>query len=130
MWIVGSGFLTYRSVLPRIEAGLSFQQYIIVWGVITVFIFFTMSNIKKVSLKGSKLHVSNFLRSEEIEASNIIAINGSQFLNPKLIWFTLKEKSGFGNKIIFIPQFRNTPGLSKHPMIQELIDEFKIENNK
>ncbi len=88
-----------------------------------------MSNIKKVSLKGSKLYVSNFLRSEEIDISNITSINGSQFLSPKLVWFILKEKSGFGNKIIFIPQFRNTPQ-SKHPLIQELIDEFKIGNLK
>ena len=98
IWIVFFGCLTYKAVVLKMGEGSSYHHYIVVWGVIALFILFTVSNIKKVLLKKDKLIVSNFFRSEEINLSNIKGINGTTYLSPKLIWFTLKKRSTFGVK--------------------------------
>ena len=98
----------------------------IVWAVFSLFIFFSCGNVKKVTMQGRKLHVSNYFRTEEIDADDIASVDGSTFLSPRLVWFTLKKPCSFGTKITFIPAIRKVRGIGKHPLVQELTDELKL----
>lgn len=126
LWFAGFGY-GVREVLfiePAYDA--RWLQYFAIWLGISVFMYFTTGTIKRVAIDGDKLIVSNFLKSEEIEITNIKSIDGSTFLSPKLVWFTLKEKSVFGSRITFLPKRRMQSGFGKHPIVQELTQELKL----
>ncbi|SHO48324.1 hypothetical protein [Desulfopila aestuarii] len=125
LWIVGFGAGTHKVLLagpddPR------WSQYMIVWAALSIFIFFSCGNVKKVTLQGRKLQISNFLRTEEIDVDDIESVDGSTFLSPRLVWFTLKTPCSFGRKITFIPALRKVRGIGKHPLVQELAEELKL----
>lgn len=102
-------------------------QYFATWLLFTGFIYFATGSIKKVTLTGKELVVSNFIRSEVIAVSEVDSVDGSTFLSPKLVWFNLKNPSPFGSrKISFIPAHRMTAGIGKHPLVIELTKEFDL----
>lgn len=125
LWIVGFGAGTHEVLLAGPD-NPRWNQYMIVWALFALFIFFSCGNVKKVTMKGRKIQISNFLRSEEIDANDIDSVDGSTFLSPKLVWFTLKKPCTFGTKIAFIPALRKTRGIGKHPLVQELTEELQL----
>ena len=125
IWIVGFGRST-QAVLLAGPADPKWLPYMGVWVMISLFIFFSSGNVKKVSLGGGKIQVSNFLRTVEIDVSEIESIDGSSYLSPRLLWFNLKTKSAFGTKISFLPVFRPSKGIGKHPLIHELAKELDL----
>ena len=96
------------------------------WLAITLFIFFSCGHVKKVTLHGTTLKISNFLTTIEIDVSDVLAVDGSTFLSPRLVWLQLKTPCAFGSKITFIPAHRKARGIGKHPLVQDLAREFKL----
>lgn len=125
VWIGGFGLGT-REVLLAGPNDPRWIQYFVVWILFALFIFFTTAKIKKVSLEGKHLLVSNFFKTEKIHIADIQSVDGSSYLSPKLVWFTLKKKSAFGEKITFIPQRRMSAGIGKHPLVRELTEKFDL----
>ena len=125
LWVVGFGLGTQEVLLAGPEDP-RWLKYVAIWAAITTFIFFSTGNVKKVSLLEGKVLVSNFLRTEEIAVSDIESIDGSSYLSPRLIWFNLKRDSRFGSKITFIPAFRKSKGIGKHPLLHELVKELDL----
>ena len=126
LWTGGFGLGT-REVLLSGPADPRWLQYLAVWVLVALFILFATANIKKVSLGNKQLVVSNFIRRETIDIARVEAVDGSSYLSPKLVWFTLKEPSTFGSRITFIPRRRLAPGIGKHPLVPELRKEFGLE---
>lgn len=125
LWFGGFGY-GVRNVIFSGIYDTRWLQYSGVWLVVSVFIFFTTGSIKKVAIDGDFLWVSNFIKADKIPLSDISAVDGSTFLSPRLVWFTLKEKSIFGKRITFLPKHRMSSGFGKHPIVHELIDELKL----
>lgn len=127
-WILGFAAGT-REVLfidPQFDA--RWIQYALAWLLITLFIFFATGSIKTVTLNREKkqLTVSNYLKSEIIDCDDVIAVDGSSLLSPKLVWITLKKSTTFGNKISFLPAHRPARSIGKHPLVMELREEFNV----
>jgi hypothetical protein len=51
IWIVFFGGLTYKAVVLKMGEGSSYHHYIVVWGVIALFILFTVSILRRFYLK-------------------------------------------------------------------------------
>lgn len=125
LWLVGfaagtNGILLAGPAEPR------WGQYLIIWIVIALCIFFSCGHVKKVTLKGKKLQISNFLKTVEIDVADIASVDGSSFLSPRLVWFQLRTPCAFGSKITFLPAHRKARGIGKHPLVQELARELNI----
>ena len=126
LWFIGFGYGARDVVFSPEAFDAGWVQYTVIWLGVTIFIYFSTGGIKKVQLDGQKLIVSNFLRSEHIDISQITGVDGSSFLSPRLVWFVLEEKSSFGSRISFLPKHRMVKGLGKHPIVAELKEELKI----
>lgn len=126
LWIAGFGIGT-SDILLAGPQDPKWIQYMGVWVIIAVFIFFSTGDIKKVWMDENNIYVSNFSKTETIPLSNITQVNGSLFLSPKLVWFIVDPPSGFGEKITFIPKFRKTAGFSKHPLVEDLSKQLNIK---
>jgi hypothetical protein len=74
---------------------------------------------KSVYLKGNSLLVSNYLKTIDIPFAGIETVEASSFWGrqPQTITLTLKTKSAFGNKIIYVPRGL---GLHAKPFADEL----------
>lgn len=129
IWVVGFGLGAREVIFFSPEHDLRWTQYVVTWGAIAVFIFFATGSIKTVTLDRKKkvLVVSNFFKTHNISFENIEDIDGSSFLSPKLVWFTLKTPSEFGRKINFLPAVRPQRSIGKHPMVIDLRKEFTMD---
>jgi hypothetical protein len=129
IWIVGFGAGTAKILFLSQDYDLRWTQYASTWVAIALFIFFATGSVKEVVMdrKRKKFVVGNFLKSIDIDFSEIEDIDGSSLLSPKLVWFTLKNSSEFGSKISFMPATRPTRGIGKHPMVMELRKEFTLD---
>ena len=125
IWIIGFGLGTHEILLDGPD-NPKWLQYIVIWASFAVFIFFSTGTVKKVSMGKKTIQVSNFLRTEEIDISEIEAIDGATYLSPRLVWFKLKSPSSFGTKITFIPAIRKAKGIGKHPLVFELTKELDL----
>jgi len=128
IWIFGFGTGT-RDVLfinPQFDA--KWLQYAATWLIVGLFIYLATGSIKIVSLdrENNRITVSNFIKTEVIGRDEIIAIDGSSLLSPKLVWFLLKKDSSFGRRITFMPAHKPSRPIGKHPLVSELRREFKL----
>ncbi len=130
IWIVGFGIGAREVIFFSAEYDLRWTQYAVTWGAISVFIFFATGSIKTVIMDKKKkiLVVSNYFTTHEISFDEVEDIDGSSLLSPKLIWFILKDPSGFGQKINFLPAVRPQRSIGKHPMVIDLRKDFKLDN--
>jgi hypothetical protein len=126
LWFGGFGFGVRKLIFFPEAYDARWMQYMAVWLGITIFMFFTTGDVKKVYIDGKKLIVSNFYSRAEIDIEQIIAVDGTSFLSPKLVWFTLKEPSSYGKKITFLPKHRMGSGLGKHPLVEDLKKELGL----
>jgi hypothetical protein len=94
------------------------------WSIVSVYFYCTLIRLKKVTISGSKLIVSNYRKEISIDLSDIDSAGGSVFLNPEMVWINLKKETEFGKRIIFAPKQRSTfsicTGLTKHPLVAKL----------
>ncbi|MGY3265537.1 hypothetical protein [Lysobacter sp. HA35] len=117
LWIVifGSGTLTLL-VKRSPEAPIFLSLFTIGSAVI-----YTLAiGLKRVSLRGDSLVISNFRREIIVPISDLERVSGSVFINPELVWLHFKHDTGFGKKIIFAPRHRWFRGFSRHPVVEEL----------
>jgi hypothetical protein len=126
LWIVGFGIGGRDILFGSATYDLSWLQYMTTWLLIASFFFFITGPIKKVEMEGQKLIVSNYLRTEKIDMAQITAVDSFSFFTPKLVWFTLRDESSFGKKIIFLPRHRVGAGLGKHPLVFEMRRQLKL----
>lgn len=130
IWFFGFALGTSGVLFIDPQFDSQWTQYFLAWLLITLFIFFATGSIKSVCLDREKnqLIVSNYIKTETINCSHIIAVDGSSLLSPKLVWVNLEKKSPFGRKISFMPAHRPTRSIGKHPLVMELREEFKISH--
>jgi len=122
LWLVGFAAATHE-VLFAGPANPRWKEYMVVWIIFALFLYFSCGQIKKVGIGGGKVRISNYLHTEEIDIGEVESVDGSTFLSPRLVWLNLKKPCRFGRRITFIPAFRKARGIGKHPLVQELSRE-------
>lgn len=125
IWLAGFGLGTYETLLDG-PGNPRWTQYMTIWAIFAVFIFFSTGSVKKVTMSKNKIQISNFLRTEEIDVNDVESVDGSTYLSPRLVWFNLKKPCSFGTKITFIPAIRKAKGIGKHPLVHELAKELDL----
>lgn len=129
LWVVGFGIGAREILFFGNQFDARWLQYVTTWCGIAIFMYFSTGSIKKISINSinDQLEVSNFYRIITIDCSEIADIDGSTYLSPRLVWFSLKTGSIFGKKISFIPINRPGKGIGKHPLVQELRNKFDLD---
>lgn len=81
-------------------SGLAFLAlWCVIWYAVT-------ARWKSVYLAGGTLYVSNYLKKVEIPLSDVKEVKASSWWGwqPRTITMTLKSKSEFGDRIVFVPR--------------------------
>src|SRR5262245_43616150 len=84
------------------------------------FLYWFCMRLKKVSLDGHMLVISNYLRRMEVPLRDVEAVSGSLFTSPELVWLRFRHPTAMGTKIVFMPKIRFSFGLTRHPLVAEL----------
>jgi hypothetical protein len=84
------------------------------------FIYWFSMRLKKVSLDGQILVISNYRRRIEVPLREIEEVSGSLLMTPELVWLRFRRPTAMGTKVVFMPKIRFSFGLSRHPVVAEL----------
>ena len=87
----------------------------------TLFRFMLFDLVDEVRDEGDSLIVRNNGVEEEIPITNIINVSYSGLQSPNRITLTLRDDSGFGKNIAFMPELRMIP-FKHHPIATDLIE--------
>ena len=69
----------------------------------SLFIGFVGHDLKKVSVDGDEILISNYLKTCRVPISEIVAVIENRMVSPKLIWIYFKHRTPFGQRIKFTP---------------------------
>ena len=78
--------------------------------------------LKKVSIFGDKLYVSNFRKEIAIPISEIVDVRGNIWVDPQRVTIYLRNETEFGSMIRFLAKYRLFDRWSTHPIVNELLD--------
>ena len=98
------------TVLPYILLGFCIWSFWLGWP------------LKKVSIVGDKLYVSNFRKEIAVPITEIVNVRGNILTDPQRVTIYLRNETEFGSKIIFIAKYRWFASWSKHPIVNELLE--------
>jgi len=76
--------------------------------------------LKKVSIFGDKMYVSNYFKEIAIPLSEITSVKGAQWTKPVRVTVDLRDKTEFGSKITFLAPSRGFGSSGPPPIISEL----------
>jgi len=94
--------------------------FLILWIVITPFLYWTCMRLKEVSVDDNFLYVSNYLKEIAIPLSEIQDVTENVWVNLHPVTIHLRSSSEFGDKIVFMPTARVFAFFSSHPVVKEL----------
>ena len=122
--IIWFGFLVCF-VLITLRSGRVNLMFFVVPAFMGVFGYFIMKKflldlVDEVWDSGNSLLVKNGAQQEMIPLSEIINVNYTILQTPNRVTLTLRQPSGFGKEISFLPPTRLFP-FSKHPVVEDLI---------
>ena len=101
---------------PRMEPSFFYVLSI----VLTAWFFWLGWPLKKVSIYGDKLYVSNYRREIAVPLSDIDDVRGNVFTDPQRVTIYLRNETEFGSKIVFLATHRRFSFWSTHPIVDEL----------
>jgi hypothetical protein len=84
------------------------------------FLYWTCIRLKKVSIDGRDLVVSNLLREVRIPISELESVSSSWLIRPESICLHFKHGTSFSRRVLFMPPLRLFPGSTPHPLIAEI----------
>jgi hypothetical protein len=77
--------------------------------------------VKKVSIFGDKLYVSNYRGEIAVPISEIVDVRGNILSDSQRITIYLRNETEFGSKIVFLATYRWSGRWSTHPIVEELL---------
>ena len=83
-------------------------------------IYWSCMRLKKVTLDGGALLISNFRKQIAIPLRDVERVTGSILINPELIWLHFRRPTEYGTKIVFMGKWRFSFGFTRHPLVKEL----------
>ena len=119
LWL-GLGLLNLWFFQPRIvDPNTEYLRYVFIVA-IGIWFFFLGWSLKRVSIYGDKLYISNFRREIVVPLSEIVDVRGNVFLKPQRVTIYLRNPTEFGTKIKFIAPHRWFSFWSVDPIVDEL----------
>ena len=126
-FILWSGVFGFASITDLIHGKEDKWETVLVWILGSLFIYLISGRNKVVDFDGENFHVSNFIRSETIHKSNVIAVSSSILLFPEVVWLNLNKESSFGKRVFFMPEYRFWGSFSHHPIANEIADACNLQ---
>jgi hypothetical protein len=120
MWIGALGFLEVRTLFTKRENLGSNLGSLLIWLVVSWFIYRTCVRLKKVSIDDHNLYVSNYFREIAIPLSYITQVTENVWINHEPVTIHLQFSTEFGDTIVFMPKTRMFHFFSEHPVVGEL----------
>jgi hypothetical protein len=106
------GVLSFPS-FPFVFAGL-------VYALMLPILMWQFVKLKKVDIDGDYLYVSNYRKEITIPLSDVYDVSEMRWMDPFWITIYLHRPSEFGERIVFIPPYRQWAFASKNPLVDEL----------
>src|SRR3954466_1453905 len=78
--------------------------------------------IKKVSLAGDKLYISNFFKEIAVPVTEIMDVRERYQIKPRRIVIYFRHPTEFGDKVVFYAPIQPRFYFSEHPLVGELLD--------
>jgi hypothetical protein len=103
-------------------------EFLFMWIVGSVFIYWGGVRLKKVSVDDNFLYVSNYLKEISIPLSEIYDVTENVWLSVHPVTIHLNSPSEFGDKIVFMPPQRYFTFFSSHPVVNELKELSRSKN--
>lgn len=88
----------------------------------TALIYWSCIRLKRVSLDGSSLIISNFVTEVAVPLSDLEKVSENRWVSSHPVTLVFRQETAFGRSIVFIPKVRWFGFLSSHPVVQELRD--------
>jgi hypothetical protein len=89
------------------------------WIIMSILFYFTASKLKRITISGNNLHISNYKKEVHVNITDIDSITEHKYWNPEFITIAFKKPNEFGDKIIFMPKIRIFRSKT-HPAVEEL----------
>jgi len=83
-------------------------------------IYWSSMRLKRVTLDGEVLRISNYRSEIVVHLRDIERVTGSILMNPELVWLHFRMPTEFGTKIVFMGKSRFFSGFTRHPVVKEL----------
>lgn len=121
VWFAGTLWAIGRAVDPAVPGIGAFRWF---FGVVAAFVVGLLlrlhAGLKKVTLEGDVLRVSNFRDVVRVPLRDVERVTPSRFTNPESIRLDLVVPCAFGQRITFLPPQRWVRGFTPHPLAAEL----------
>src|SRR5581483_1544414 len=99
--------------------------FLTVWIAGGSFILWLCSGLKKVTLRGDSLIVSNYLKEISIPLTMVEHVSENRWINIHPVTIRLRAPTEFGSEVTFMPKARLI-GWTSHPVVAELRKAAKL----
>jgi hypothetical protein len=94
-------------------------EFLLAWMAGSVFLYWSAFRLKKVTIDGYSLRVSNYLKTVSVPLGEVRDITDVSVLpNLQLLVIRLRARSAFGEKIVFQPSSRSAVRALREAAIQ------------
>ena len=106
LWPTGFALAALLAYLrPSARAQGAHLQFLLIFLVGSLLIWWFCAGLKRVELDGNDLVVSNYRRHIRVPVSDIEAVHQNRLLNLRPITVSFKRSTDFGQSIVFMPPF-------------------------
>jgi hypothetical protein len=117
MFLGGVGFTDQNGNSPDPGMKWQFLFATIAGG---AFIYWGCIRLKRVSLEGQVLYVSNYRQEIAVPLREISEITENRWINIHPVTIHFHHETEFGESVVFMPKVRWFAFLSSHPIVAEL----------
>jgi len=86
----------------------------------SAFIYWCCVRLKRVSLDGSSLVISNYLKEIVVPLRELKSVSEIRWINIHPVTLSFRRETAFGKSVVFMPRMRWFSFLSSHPVVDEL----------
>ena len=139
VWLGGFGAGTLalfaRAGSMRISSGQATPpdmkwHFLVMWLLGAVLIYWACIRLKKVSVSGPNLLVSNYLRTVTVPLASVQQVSGTRLLAPEHLRVSARLSPTTQYRFVFMPPLRFSLGLTEHPLAAELRAMVDVERAK
>ncbi|MGB7745704.1 MAG: hypothetical protein WBN75_00235 [Verrucomicrobiia bacterium] len=94
-------------------------QFLAIWIIGSVFIWWGCVRLKKVRTDGSAIYVSNYFKEVRIPLDAVREVSENRWINIHPVTIHFRHDTPFGDRVVFMPTIRFFSWRS-HPVVREL----------
>jgi len=86
----------------------------------SAFIYWCCVRLKRVSIDGSSLVISNYLKEIVVPLRELERVSENRWINIHPVTLSFRRETDFGRSVVFMPRMRLFSFLSSHPVVEEI----------